>query len=270
MGDAFIGNLYSFALSDQSVSISFSASAAMPTGSAKTPISFQIIGTSVGPDTTSSSSVTYFGYNNPSLAAMYTKGTVGIAEFQLWCSDGHVSFPTGEYANESYVQSSDFDIYPSSAVGTSYLSQALSELSKYYSLSPVPFDEVYLSQSGQGYEYTLYNLQRYSPFGFSISIPVRAIALALASAAGVDIPITALTAAGLVATAREITTTVAINVVSLGTVNYPASGDVLISQLPISYTYNGHSFYPPVTGIYVNPLGYYSSATTASVGPGAP
>ncbi len=268
-GNAFLGVLYSFALGSQSVSISFSASAAVPTGSAKTPISFQIIGTSLA-DTTSSSNVTYFGANNPSLAAMYTRGTVGVAELELWCSfDGGLTWlPTGEYVNESYVQSSDFEVYPSSAVGASYLSQALNELSKYYTLSPVPFDEVSLTHSGQGYEYTFYNLQRYSPFAFSASIPVGAIALAVASAAGVDMPVTALIAAGLVSTIRESTTTIAVNVVSLGTENYPAFGDVLMAQLPISYAYDGHSFYPPLAGVYVEPFGHYSSGTHAWVGPG--
>ncbi|WP_188596367.1 hypothetical protein [Thermocladium modestius] len=51
----------------------------------------------------------------------------------------------------------------------------------------------------------------------------------------------------------------------------PRLGDVLMAQLPIAYTYDGHSFYPPLTGVYVEPpqFGYYCySSTATSVGPG--
>jgi hypothetical protein len=250
------GVITSFSTISTSVYLSFEASASIGSvGEGQ----LEIIGSSFT-GSTSSYNTSPYGYPfSPYEAALYTKGTIGLAEFQLYCDFSGKGYylPQGYYSNESYVQSADLNIYTSGQVGNSYVEQMINTLNKYnLSLRWQPFDEAFIFPN-YVWSYAFFYQQQTS-FPFSASIPIGAIAITLLRGQYIAIPLEILV--GLIATIQVQSSTVSINYINVRDSPYnPYYSDLFVSQLNLPYYYNSQEVYPYFAGILIKPLSSYSS-----------
>ncbi|CCC80960.1 hypothetical protein [Thermoproteus tenax] len=228
---------------------------------------FEFAGTSFS-STTSAFNYAYWGLDTstyyPTSVALYVQGTLGTAEFQLYCyipSDPYGQWvPVDYYAVEVYIQSADLSkIYSSGSVGTAPVNNMVNILSQYGYLGYYPLD--YYQRSSNGfYGYGFIN------WGFSWSIPAGALLWsALQEAGAAPPPYSEAIAAALVVVASFSSTTTIPQAVSftVGS-SLPPYGDVLVSYLAIPYQ-NGGDLQPFMAGVIIEPSTSYTVNTTLAI-----
>ncbi|WP_243666375.1 hypothetical protein [Vulcanisaeta sp. JCM 16159] len=194
-----------------------------------------------------------FGYEW-SIAAVYVQGTLGMAEFVNSCNSNY-------HAYETYVQSANLNaLYTTHKVGTQYVSNALNTLNQYVGIVTVPFDEFDLSSAGQAYEYSYLYMQEYlQDYPFLYAIPVGAIIDLLEPQL---IPFSLGIETSLFAEVQTQSTSVTYSLIAIiNNQNMFDYGDLLGIGANVQYQYNGQTFYPVLSGFYVEPPGSYSAST---------
>ncbi|WP_052886000.1 hypothetical protein [Thermoproteus uzoniensis] len=252
------GTLSAYSQQTTSAVINFLASAGFIFG-ASAAVNYRFIGASA------QTSAAYFemafvgpAYGNEG-AYIYQVGTIGLAEFQLYCGTYDRPQPQDQYAYEAFIDAVAGNLYVS--YDLSYISSILAQYN--YTGSSIlyaPFDEAHASGGGPGYKYPFSSIQSYNqPFGLIGTIPVGAIAARLI---GVPEGWPAYLLLNLVAGMQASDTQVSIIGLGLSS-STPAYADVFAAAVPAPYTSStGYSYFPYILGFNATPPGHYSSTTS--------
>ncbi|MGC8582797.1 MAG: hypothetical protein ACP5MH_03625 [Thermoproteus sp.] len=241
-----------------SAAIGFLASAGFKSGASAT-VNYRFIGASaqIGGAYLEAASVGP-AYGNDG-AYIYQIGTIGLAEFQLYCGAYDRPQPQDQYAYQAFIDAVAGNLYVS--YDLSYISSILAQYNYTgSSILYVPFDEAYASGGGPGYGYPFLPIQSYDqPFGLIGTIPVGAIAARLI---GVPEGWPAYLLLNLVAGVQASSTQVSIIELGLSS-STPAYADVFAAAVPAAYAgSSGYSYFPYILGFNATPPGRYSSTTS--------
>ncbi|ABL88571.1 hypothetical protein Pisl_1413 [Pyrobaculum islandicum DSM 4184] len=184
-------------IASSSTTMSFAASVALTPdtqlgSSSISNAEFEFAGTSFSDTTFAFNNAPwgYMGFENPTSVALNVRGTLGTAEFQVYCYDPITGYtaPVDYYAVEVYIQSADLSrIYRSTAVGMTPVENMLNILSQYGYIGYYPFDH-YRVGPGNPYIYSFISIQQNSNWGFSWEIPAGALLIYVLEGIGITLP----------------------------------------------------------------------------------
>ncbi|MGC9118774.1 MAG: hypothetical protein ACP5I3_07270, partial [Thermoproteus sp.] len=258
------------AYTSQTAEVDFSASAGIEDGAGgpSASVEYQFVGVSAQTSALYNTGVDFGPSTTTRGGYIYQLGTIGLAEFELWCLSGDPAAPPifmNEYAYEAFVDA--VAGAPGASTDLSALANALALYRQYTgaSLQYVPFDEASIS-SGTSYYRYYFSYQSYSqPFGLTGAVPIGDLAAELV---GVPEGWPAYVLLDLAAGVQVANTQV--DVIQLALTSPLTYGDVLVAALPVNYSDSGHLYYPYLLGFNITPPGRYYSPTSIYLdGPGS-